>query len=102
MSDKLLEEMMPEGFEEMLETFITRERDEMEMSAFFHAWAQIEAERRASAKEIHLMGEIVGDRLVFGMPEGGSMSLRVRGTEIILEDGRRIVLELKPGELVRT
>jgi hypothetical protein len=99
MSDKLLEEMVPEEFEEMLETFISREEDEVEVSAFFEAWARIEAERRASAERIYLRGEIVGDRLIFAVPEGQSTGLQVRGNEIVLEDGRRIVLELKPEEL---
>jgi len=91
---------LPEEFEEMLDTSITRDEDEVEMSAFFQAWAQIEAGRWASAEEIHLWGAIQGDRLVFAVPEGQPTSLQVRGNRIVLEDGRRIVLELMPGELV--
>lgn len=98
MSDILLEEMMPDDFEEMLERFITREEDEVEASTFFQAWARIEAERRASAEEIRLWGEIVGDRLVFAEPEDQPTSLQLHGNEIVLEDGRRIVVKLKPGD----
>ena len=90
---------MPKELEEMLDAFITREEDEIEMSAFFQTWARIEAERRASAEEIHLWREIVGDRPVLAAPKSQSARLRVHGNEIVLEDGQRILLKLKPGEL---
>ena len=45
---------MPKELEEMLDAFITREEDEIEMSAFFQTWARIEAERpRGSAVPAH-------------------------------------------------
>jgi len=93
MTEKLLEEMSPEEFEQLMDDFITREQTEVSISTFFKALALIDRERQA-ARVIHLRTRVAGDRLVFFPPVGPEVSITVEGNEIVLEDGRRIVLEL--------
>jgi hypothetical protein len=94
MTEKLLEEMSPEEFEQLMDDFITREQTEVPISTFFKALALIDRERQAAARVIHLRTRVAGDRLVFFPPVGPEVSITVEGNEIVLEDGRRIVLEL--------
>jgi hypothetical protein len=96
MTEKLLEEMSPEEFEQAMEEFITREQSEVPVSAFFEALALIDQEKRTTARVIHLHGRVEGDRLVFSPPTDGVPSITVQGNEIVREDGSRIVLELIP------
>lgn len=99
MSEKLLEEMSPEEFEQVLDDFITREQTEVPVSTFFEALALIDREKREAAQVIRLQTRVVGDRLVFS-PPGSEAAITVEGNEIVLEDGRRILLELVPTQAV--
>jgi hypothetical protein len=99
MSEKLLEEMSPEEFEQVLDDFITREQTEVPVSTFFKALALIDQEKRAVARVIRLQTRVVDDRLVF-FPPGPGVAITVAGNEIVLEDGRRILLELVPAQVV--
>ena len=49
MTEKLLEEMSPEEFEQLMDDFITREQTEVSISTFFKALALIDRERQAAA-----------------------------------------------------
>ena len=97
MSEKLFEEMSPEEFEQVLDDFITREQTEVPISTFFKTLALIDWEKREAAKVIRLQTRVVGDRLVFS-PPGPEAAITVEGNEIVLEDGRRILLELLPAQ----
>ena len=97
MSEKSLEEMSSEEFEQVLVDFITREQTEVPVSTFFKALALIDWEERETAQVIRLQTRVVGDRLVFSAP-GPEAAITVEGNEIVLEDGRRILLELVPAQ----
>lgn len=96
MTEKLLEEMSPEGFEQVMDVFITREQTEVPTSIFFEALARIDQERRATARVLHLRTRVAGDKLILEPPSKPEDAITVEENEIVLEDGRRIVLELVP------
>lgn len=100
MTEKLLEEMSPEEFEQAMDDFIEREPTEVPTSTFFEALAHIDQERRATASVIHLRTRVAGDKLVFVPPTEPENAITVEENEIVLEDGRRIVLELVPEQPV--
>ncbi len=93
MGKKLLEEMPAEAFERAMHDFISGERTEVPTSAFFQALALIDQERENVGQVVRLQTRVVGDKLVFAPPESESR-VTVEDNEILLEDGRRIVLEL--------
>jgi hypothetical protein len=93
MSKKLLEEMSAEAFERAMDDFIAREQTEVLASPFFQALALIDQERKNVGQVVRLQTRVVGDRLVFAPTEPESL-VTVEDNEILLEDGRRIVLEL--------
>jgi hypothetical protein len=90
--------MSPEEFEQMLEDFITREEDDMNISTFFEVLALIDQEKRAAAPVIKLEGELVSGQLVFSPPTDQTLPITVQGNEIVLPDGSRIILTLKSSE----
>jgi len=96
MTEKLLEEMSPEEFERVMGDFVTREQTEVPVSTFFETLASMDQEKRAAARVIHLRTRVAGDRLVFFPPVESEDAITVEENEIMLEDGRRIVLELVP------
>lgn len=98
--EKLLEEMSPEQFEQVMGDFIAREQTEVPPSTFFEALARIDQERRATARVIHLRTRVAGDKLVFAPPSKPEDAIAVEENEIVLEDGRRLVLELVPEQPV--
>lgn len=100
MTDKLLEEMSPEEFEQVMDDFITREQTEVPISTFFEALTLIDRARQVTARVIRLRTRVAGDRLVFFPSVGPDVSITAEGNEIVLEDGRRIVLELVPDQAV--
>jgi hypothetical protein len=95
MSKNLLEEMPAEAFERAMDDFITREQTGVLTSPFFQALALIDQEREKQAvgRVVRMQTHVIGDRLVFAPTEPES-PVTVEGNEILLEDGRRIVLEL--------
>jgi hypothetical protein len=95
MSKDLIEEMSTEAFERAIDDFITREQTGVLRSPFFQALALIDQQREKQAvgRVIYLQARVVGDRLVFAPTEPES-PVTVEDNEIMLEDGRRIVLEL--------
>lgn len=95
MSKNLLNEMPAEAFERAMDDFITREQTEVLTSPFFQALALIDQERekQAMGQVVRLQTRVVGDRLVFAPTEPES-AIAIEDNEILLEDGRRIVLEL--------
>jgi hypothetical protein len=99
MTEKLLEEMSPEEFEQVMDDFITREQTEVPVSTFFETLALIDREKREKARVIRLQTRIVDDKLVFS-PPGPEAAITVEGNEIVLEDGRRILLEFAPDQTV--
>lgn len=101
MSETLLEDMSAEEFEQALDDFIAREQSEVPTSAFFEALAFLDRERGEQAKMIRLRTRIVDGQIVFSQPEPGE-AITVEGNEIVLEDGRRILLELASDETLPT
>jgi hypothetical protein len=94
MSEKLCcEEMLGEAFERAMHDFIAGEQTEVPASAFFQALALIDQERENVGQVVRLQTRVVGDKLVFAPTEPESR-VTVEDNEILLEDGRRIVLEL--------
>ena len=96
MSKNLLEEMSAEAFERAMADFIAREQIEVLTSPFFQVLALIDQEREKQAvgQVVHLQTRVVDDRLVFVAPTEAESLVTVEDNEILLEDGRRIVLEL--------
>lgn len=95
MSEQTLEDLNGEEFEKLVEAFIERDAlgsADLPMDMFFELWAQIEEER--ARETIELEGEVVGDQLVFSLPEEGVSSVVVQDNQIFLGD-RRIVVRLK-------
>jgi len=93
MTQKLLEEMTADEFELILDRFITREPVEVSSSVFFEALAQIDREKQKAAPVIRLWTRVVDNHLVFAPPQPAG-TIVVRDNEIILDDGRHILLEL--------
>jgi hypothetical protein len=95
MSKDLIEEMSTEAFERAIDDSITREQTGVLTSPFFQALALIDQQRekRVVGQVVRLQTRVVGDRLVFAPTEPES-TVTVEDNEILLEDGRRIVLEL--------
>ncbi len=93
MNEALLEDMSAERFEQTLEDFITREQTEVPASDFFEALALIDQKEQERARMIRLRTHIVNGEIVFSQPEPED-AIIVEGNEIVLEDGRRILLEL--------
>lgn len=95
MSEQTLEDLNSEEFEKLVEAFIERDAlgsTDLPMDMFFELWAQIEEERERET--IELEGEVVGDQLVFSLPEESVSSVVVQDNQIFLGD-RRIVVHLK-------
>jgi len=101
MTEKLLENMPSEEFEQSLDDFITREQSEVPVSTFFEALALIDREKREAARVIRLRTRIVDGQLVFSPPEAET-AITVERNEIVLEDGRRILLEYAPNQAAAT
>jgi hypothetical protein len=93
MNEMQIEDMTAEAFEQTLEDFITREQTEVPVSDFFEALALIDQKNREQARMIRLRTRIVDGEIVFSQPEPED-AITVEGNEIVLEDGRRILLEL--------
>jgi hypothetical protein len=82
-----------EEFEQAMDSLIAREQTEVHASTFFQALAHIDQERENAGQVIRLQARVVGDRLVFA-PTKPESRVTVEDNEILLEDGRLIVLEL--------
>jgi hypothetical protein len=93
MGKKLLEEMSVEAFERAVHDFIASEQTEVPTSVFFQALALIDQEKKNMGQVVRLQTRVVGDKLVF-VPTEPESRVTVENNEILLEDGRRIVLEL--------
>ncbi len=98
MKEKLLEDMSSDEFEQVLDDFIMREQTEVSVSTFFQALALIDREKQETARMIRLQTRIVDGKLVVSPPES-EIAIAVEGNKIMLEDGRRILLELVPGRV---
>jgi len=57
-------------------------------------------EKWAAAGVIHLRTRVAGDKLVFVPPAEPEDTITVEGNAIVLEDGRRIVLEMVADRVV--
>jgi hypothetical protein len=93
MNKTLLEDTSTEEFERIMENFITREQTEIATSDFFKALALIDQEKQKHARKIKLRTHIINGKISFSEPEPEE-TIMVEGNEIVLEDGRRILLEL--------
>ena len=97
MSEKLLKDMTVKEFEQALDDYIVREQTEVPVSTFFEALALIDREKQETARVIRLRTRVVDGMLAFFPPELGT-AITVEGNEIVLEDGRRILLEFAPDQ----
>jgi hypothetical protein len=89
MADELMEALPPEEFDQLIESFIKRDDDRIDLPTFFAAMAEIEARRRM--KVIELSGTFDQGTVVFDTPA----PLPVRSNEIRVGE-MRIVLRLRP------
>jgi predicted nucleotidyltransferase len=88
MKAQTFDELSQEEFNQLIDGFIERGDDEMELSTFFTVMHELELKR--CSKVIELEGEIVDDKIVFDTPA----PLPVRPNEIYVGD-TKIVLKLR-------
>ena len=82
--------------EQAVERFIAADgpnTDDLPADEFFTLWARFEAERR---RVVEVEGEIVGEEVHLSLASSSLGMAEVKGHEIRLPDGTRIVLHLKP------
>jgi len=100
MSEKRgLEALGWEELEQAVERFIAADGPNTEAlpaNEFFALWAQFETERRHRVVEVE--GEVVGEEVHLTLAPSSIGSAKIKGHEIQLPDGTRIVLRLRPAQ----
>ena len=88
MSKETFEELSVEEFDDLIENFINRGDDRIELSTFLEAMAEIEKEK--TPRIVELSGEFANGEVIFDTPS----PLTVQDNEIIVGD-EKIVLKLR-------
>ena len=88
MKAQTFDELSQEEFNQLINGFIEREDDEMELSTFFQVMKELETKRNTEVVELE--GEIVDGKVVFDTPA----PLPVQTNEIYIGD-TKIVLKLR-------
>ena len=68
--------------------------DDLPIDDFFSLWAQIEEEQ--PQRVVAVEGEIVKHEVMLSLVSSNIGSIKIQGREILLPDGTRIVLNLRP------
>ncbi|MBM3242312.1 hypothetical protein FJZ31_39090 [Candidatus Poribacteria bacterium] len=89
MSKETFEELSVEEFDDLIENFINRGDDRIELSTFLKAMAEIEKEK--TFRVVELSGEFANGEVIFDTPS----LLTVQNNEITVGD-TKIVLKLRP------
>ncbi|MFQ5799824.1 MAG: hypothetical protein ACE5H0_14180 [Bacteroidota bacterium] len=95
-----LESLSWSEFEQSVEQFIAADgpnTDDLPVDEFFTLWKQFEEERRRRVVEIE--GEIVGEEVHLALAPSSIGGAEVKGHEIRLPDGTRIVLRFRSAQL---
>ena len=90
------EDLSPEELEKDVADYILRDdpsTGDLPVDTFMALWQRFEAERRAQV--IELEQDILGGEVVLSVAPTNVAPVEVKGNEIHLEDGRRIVLRLR-------
>ncbi|MFQ5813743.1 MAG: hypothetical protein ACE5I2_11250 [Anaerolineae bacterium] len=98
-NERGLEALSWEELEQAVEQFIAADgpnTDTLPADVFFILWAQFEVERRRRVIEVE--GEIVGEEVHLTLAPSSVGSAEVKGHEIRLPDGTRIVLRLRSAQ----
>jgi hypothetical protein len=91
-----LEDLSAEEWDQIVTDFIARESpgsSDLPADAFFALWERFEANRRVQV--IELEQDIIGGEIVLSVAPTSPTLVQVERNEILLEDGRRIVLRLR-------
>jgi hypothetical protein len=90
------EDLSAEEWEQSVTDFIARGGPvpgDLPADTFFARWERFEAKRRAQV--IELEQDIIGGEIVLSVAPTSPTLVQVERNEILLEDGRRIVLRLR-------
>jgi hypothetical protein len=90
------EDLPAEEWDQIVTDFIARDSPssgDLPTDTFFALWERFEAKRRAEV--IELEQDIIGGEIVLSVAPTSSTLVQVKRNEILLEDGRRIVLRLR-------
>ena len=90
------EDLSAEEWEQIVTDFIARggpSPGDLPADTFFALWERFEAKRRAQV--IELEQDIIGGEIVLSVAPTSPTLVQVERNEILLEDGRRIVLRLR-------
>lgn len=94
--DQTPQDLPAEELEQVVLDFIARDGPgpgDLPADTFFALWERFEAERRAQV--IELEQDIIGGEIVLSVAPTSPVPVSVKGNEIRLADGRRIVLRLR-------
>ena len=95
MIEKNLENMSEEEFDDLIEHFISRGQDKIELPTFLQVMADLADKKKQ--REIELSGQVVDDDIIFDSPT----PIPVGKNEIYIGD-TKIVLKLRAGTNYRT
>jgi len=90
------EDLSAEEWEQIVTDFIARDSpdpSDLPTATFFARWERFEAKRRTQV--IELEQDIIGGEIVLSVAPTSPTLVQVKRNEILLEDGRRIVLRLR-------
>lgn len=95
--NRKLDELNWTELEQSIEHFIAADgpnTDELPSDDFFALWARFEQKREE--RVIEVQGEFVGEQVVLSLASSNIGKIDIRGPEIFLPDGTRIILRLQP------
>jgi hypothetical protein len=95
-NERGLEALNWDELEQAVERFVTADgpnTGDLPADEFFALWARFEADRRRRVVEVE--GEVVGEEVHLALAPSSVGSAEVKGQEIRLPDGTRIILRLK-------
>ena len=100
-NERGLEALSWDELEQAVERFVVAggpNTGDLPADEFFALWARFEADRR---RVVEVEGEIVGEEVHLALAPSSVGSAEVKGQEIRLPDGTRIVLRLKSPQPIR-
>ena|GEM_PF-975859 len=98
-NERGLEALSWDELEQAVERFVTADgpnTGDLPADEFFALWARFEADRRRRVVEVE--GEILGEEVHLELAPSSIGSAEVKGQEIRLPDGTRIVLRLRSAQ----